>query len=350
MDVSLFDYELPEERIALRPARPRDAARMLVVREDGLLAHAAVRELPEYLRKGDMVVVNDSKVIPARLHARKPVSGTEGPAIELLLYKRTATDRFLALARPARKLQAGDRLQCDGFGARVFAKGDAGEVEIAFELAGSTLDTAIAAAGEMPLPPYIARRRPADLRDVQDYQTVFAMHEGSSAAPTAGLHFTLDLFARLADAEIAREQVTLHVGPGTFLPVNAPDTSKHRMHSERIRVSEQTVANVNAARSGGGRIVAVGTTSLRTLETAAAANGEVRAFDGETDLFITPGYRFKSVDVLLTNFHLPRSTLFMLVCAFAGLETMKRAYAAAIAENYRFYSYGDACLLFRPRA
>lgn len=344
MDVALFDYELPEERIALRPARPRDSARMLVVREDGSLAHATVRDLPDVLRKSDMLVVNDSKVIPARLHARK----AEGQAIELLLHKRTAPDRFEALARPARKLHPGDRLYIsETFGARVCGR-QGGDVEIAFDCSGADLDKVIAGAGEMPLPPYIARRRATDARDVADYQTIFAQHEGSSAAPTAGLHFTPELLARLDAAGIAREQVTLHVGPGTFLPVNEPDTSAHRMHSERIQVTAQTADRINAARDAGGRIIAVGTTALRTLETAADAQGVLGAWEGETDLFITPGYCFKAVDVLLTNFHLPRSTLFMLVAAFAGLETMKRAYAEAIAESYRFYSYGDASLLFRP--
>ena len=346
MDVTLFDYELPEERIALRPASPRDSARMLVVTEDGSLAHAIVRELPEYLRVGDVLVVNDSKVIPARLRARK----TEGLAVELLLHRRTAPDRFLALARPARKLRPGDRLYVgDETRAEVCSR-NGGELEIAFDIAGAALDAAIARAGEMPLPPYIARRRAADARDVADYQTIFAVNEGSSAAPTAGLHFTPELLARLAATGVQRETVTLHVGPGTFLPVNESDTSAHRMHSERIHLDADVAARINAAQRAGGRIVAVGTTALRTLETAADAEGTLHAFDGETDLFITPGYRFRCVDVLLTNFHLPRSTLFMLVAAFAGLETMKRAYAAAIAGSYRFYSYGDASLLFRPAA
>jgi S-adenosylmethionine:tRNA ribosyltransferase-isomerase len=348
MDVSLFDYDLPPERIALRPASPRDSARMLVVGENGSLAHAHVRELPEILHKGDLLVVNDSKVIPARLHGKKIAPDSRGPVVELLLHRRTAPERFLALARPARKLHAGDRLQFDGLTAGICAR-NGGEVELAFDVAGGALDAAIARTGEMPLPPYIARRRRADVHDVQDYQTVFARHEGSSAAPTAGLHFTPELLARLAATGIAHEQVTLHVGPGTFLPVNATDTAAHRMHSEWIHITGETAGRINAARHGGGRIVAVGTTALRTLETAADADGTLGAYNGETDLFITPGYRFKSVHMLLTNFHLPRSTLFMLVCAFAGLETMTRAYAAAIAADYRFYSYGDACLLFRPR-
>ncbi|HEX3430995.1 MAG TPA: tRNA preQ1(34) S-adenosylmethionine ribosyltransferase-isomerase QueA [Rhizomicrobium sp.] len=348
MDVSLFDFDLPEERIALRPASPRDSARMLVVREDGSLTHARVRNLPEFLRQGDLIVINDSKVIPARLHGRKVVADADGPAIELLLYRRTAPNRFLALARPARKLHPGDRLQLEGFAAEVCAR-QRSELEIAFDIKGAALDAAIARTGEMPLPPYIARRRPADARDVQDYQTVFAAREGSSAAPTAGLHFTPELLATLEQSGVAREQVTLHVGPGTFLPVTATETAEHRMHSEWVQIGAETAKRINADRARGGRIVAVGTTALRTIETAAEANGTVHSYEGESALFITPGYRFKTVDVLLTNFHLPRSTLFMLVCAFCGLQTMKRAYAAAIAENYRFYSYGDACLLFRRR-
>lgn len=347
MDVSLFDYDLPGERIALRPASPRDSARLLVVRADGSFVHTHVRDLPEFLLAGDLLVLNDSKVIAARLRARK---GADGRTVELLLHKRIAPDRFLALARPARKLSAGDELIISNkVGSRVIANRGAGEMELAFTLAGAALDDAIARIGEMPLPPYIARRRPADARDASDYQTVFAAHEGSSAAPTAGLHFTPELLARLDSAGIAREQITLHVGPGTFLPVNVADTAEHRMHSEWLRLAPEVAARIKAARVRGGRIVAVGTTSLRTLETAADAEGSVRPSEGETDLFITPGYRFKAVDILLTNFHLPRSTLFMLVCAFAGVDTMKRAYAEAIATGYRFYSYGDACLLFRAK-
>jgi S-adenosylmethionine:tRNA ribosyltransferase-isomerase len=348
MDASLFDFDLPEDRIALRPASPRDSARMLVVRPDGSLQHAQVRDLPEFLRAGDVLVANDSRVIAARLRARK---GADGAAIELLLHKRTAPDRYLALARPARKLAAGDALIISSdFAARVLARRETGDVELGFEISGAALDAAIAAHGEMPLPPYIARRRPTDERDAQDYQTVFAAEEGSAAAPTAGLHFTPELLARLAAMEIHRAEVTLHVGLGTFLPVNAEDTAAHRMHSEWARLTRETADRINAARVAGGRIVAVGTTALRTLETAAAADGTVSAFEGETDIFITPGYRFRAVDVLLTNFHLPRSTLFMLVSAFSGLDAMKRAYAEAIAEGYRFYSYGDACLLFRGPA
>lgn len=345
MDVSLFDFDLPEDRIALRPASPRDNARMLVVRPDGSREHAHVRDLPDFLRAGDLLIANDSKVIAARLHARK---GASGPAIELLLHKRIAADRYLALARPARKLAAGDELIIsDGFVARVIARHEAGEVEVGFHVAGAALDAAVAEYGEMPLPPYIARRRPTDARDAKDYQTVFAAEDGSAAAPTAGLHFTPELLARIATTGIAREQITLHVGLGTFQPVSTEDTSEHRMHSEWLRLAPATAAKINATRMAGGRVVAVGTTSLRTVETAADPNGMVHPFEGETDIFITPGYEFRAVDVLLTNFHLPRSTLFMLVSAFAGLDTMKRAYAEAIAAGYRFYSYGDSCLLFR---
>ena len=351
MDVSLFDFELPEEHIALRPISPRDSARMLVVHADGTLRHAKVRDLPDFLQRGDVLVVNDTKVIPARLHGRRlPREGAPGGGakVELLLHKRVSPDRFGAFARPAKKLIVGDGLQLGAtLAATVMARGAGGEVEIRFDRGGAELDTAIAREGEMPLPPYIAGKRKPDAQDASDYQTVFAHKDGSVAAPTAGLHFTPDLFARLEDKGIGRETVTLHVGAGTFLPVTASNTNQHRMHAEWATVSESTAGHLNAARESGGRIAAVGTTSLRTLETAAGEDRVFRPFSGETDLFITPGYRFKSAEILLTNFHLPRSTLFMLVCAFAGLETMQRAYAEAISEGYRFYSYGDACLLFR---
>ena len=351
MDVSLFDFDLPEDRIALRPAHPRDSARMLVVGADGALEHAHVRDLPGILRAGDALVLNDTKVVPARLHGRRAaragVAG-DGPKIEVLLHKRVSPNRFLAFARPARKLGVGDPVYLgQTLAATVIARGEAGEVELEFALSGAALDAAIAREGEMPLPPYIAGKRETDARDRSDYQTVFAQHEGSVAAPTAGLHFTPELFERLRTKEVSRESVTLHVGPGTFLPVSVSDTSQHEMHSERARLSAQTAGRLNAARQAGGRIVATGTTALRTLESAADADGTIREFAGDTAIFITPGYRFRTADILLTNFHLPRSTLFMLVSAFAGTETMKRAYAEAIRENYRFYSYGDACLLFR---
>ena len=353
MDVSLFDFDLPEELIALRPAEPRDSARLLVVHADGHFAHAQVRDLPQFLQRGDIMVVNDTKVIQARLRGVRVRGGlgekTEAK-VELLLHRRTAPDRFLAFARPAKKLHPGDALYLGAsIAANVVARGEAGEVEIAFALSGARLDAAIAAEGETPLPPYIAGKRKADARDAADYQTIYAREKGSVAAPTAGLHFTPALFHRLAEAGVERASVTLHVGPGTFLPVAVADTAAHKMHAETAVLSRETADRLNAVRAQGGRIVAVGTTSLRTLESAAAPDGAIHPMARETDIFITPGYAFRTAEVLLTNFHLPRSTLFMLVAAFAGLDTMKRAYAEAIAERYRFYSYGDACLLFRGR-
>jgi S-adenosylmethionine:tRNA ribosyltransferase-isomerase len=352
MDVAQFDFDLADDRIALRPASPRDAARMLVVGADGAMVHAHVSDLPGYLRAGDVLVANDTKVIQARLHGRRlPREGhsSGGPKVEVLLHKRLGEGRYRGFARPARKLEPGDVLALgETLQARVVLRSEGGEIEIAFSVRGTELDTAIAREGETPLPPYIAGKRAVDARDVDDYQTAFAKHEGSVAAPTAGLHFTQQLLARLEAAGIRREMVTLHVGAGTFLPVSVDNTAGHKMHSEWAEISQSTADAINAARISGGAIVAVGTTSLRTLESAADENGRVGSFAGETDIFITPGYRFRTADVLLTNFHLPRSTLFMLVCAFCGIDTMKRAYAEAIAEHYRFYSYGDACLLFRP--
>jgi S-adenosylmethionine:tRNA ribosyltransferase-isomerase len=353
MDVSEFDFELPEALIALRPAAPRDSARMLVVYADGTCEHGRVSDLPRFLHAGDALVVNDTKVIRARLHGRRaPRPGVEGsgPGIEVTLHKRGAPDRFRAFAKPARKLAAGDRVSLgQSLEAEVTERGEGGEIELRFTLEGAALDAAIAREGEMPLPPYIAGRRAPDSRDAADYQTMFARQSGSVAAPTAGLHFTGELVGRLAAQGIERETVTLHVGAGTFLPVTAADTADHKMHPEFAVLTEETASRLNAVHKKGGRIAAVGTTSLRTLESAADDDGELHAFTGETRLFITPGYRFRAADILLTNFHLPRSTLFMLVCAFAGTETMKRAYREAIARRYRFYSYGDACLLFRPR-
>ena len=351
MRVDLFDYHLPEERVALRPVSPRDAARLLVVREDGTREHGRMRDLPDLLRAGDALVLNDTKVIPARFVARRGPRDAQGAGaeIEVTLHKRIAPDRFLAFVRPAKRLRPEDKLElAPGLVASVVARNE-GEVELAFDLAGAALDQAIAAKGAMPLPPYIASRREPDTRDYSDYQTIYAAEPGSVAAPTAGLHFTDELFARLSAKDIARESVTLNVGAGTFLPVTTDDTSGHKMHAEWTTLSGETASALNEARARGGRIVAVGTTALRTLETAAGDDGRLHAFAGETSLFITPGYRFKAVDVLLTNFHLPCSTLFMLVCAFSGTEVMQAAYKEAIAERYRFYSYGDACLLFRPK-
>ncbi len=350
MHVDQFDFDLPEELIALRPADPRDSARMLVVHADGHIEHATVRDLPYRLAAHDTLVLNDSKVIPARLYGRR-LGRTSEPKVEVLLHKRLAPNRFLAFARPARKLAPGDQLALGTtIGADVLARGEGGEVDLQFTLEGAALDAAIAAEGEMPLPPYIAGKRKADAHDIADYQTVYARVDGSVAAPTAGLHFTPALFEALSARGVRRESVTLHVGPGTFLPVSAADTAQHKMHPEWATLTGETAARLHRARSAGGQIGAVGTTSLRTLESAATQNGMLRPFAGETDIFITPGFRFRTAEVLLTNFHLPRSTLFMLVSAFCGLDTMRAAYAEAIKERYRFYSYGDACLLFRePR-
>ena len=348
MDVSLFDFELPEAQIALRPAMPRDSARLMVVHGDGRIEHRQIGDLPDYLRAGDALLVNDTKVIPARLRGQRLREA--GPAqIEILLHRRLSADTYSVLARPARKLAVGDALAFGDLKAQVTARGEAGEAEIRFALGGGGLDSAIAAAGEMPLPPYIAGKRKADAQDASDYQTVFAREQGSVAAPTAGLHFTPALFAGLQAKGVTREAVTLHVGLGTFLPVTADDTAGHRMHAERALLDAATAARLNAVHGASGRIAAVGTTSLRTLESATGEGGVIGAFDGDTDIFITPGYRFRAADLLLTNFHLPRSTLFMLVSAFMGLDVMQRAYAEAIAQGYRFYSYGDACLLMPAR-
>ncbi len=358
MRTDLFDFELPRERIALRPLAPRDAARLLVVRPGASpeLEDRAVRDLPELLRAGDAVVVNDTKVIPARLTGRRLGRGGVQPEIEATLHRRLDGARWRAFVRPARRLVAGDVLRFGDEGkvcflgqldATVEEKGEGGEVTLAFAFHGPVLDQAVDERGAMPLPPYIAARRAPDARDRVDYQTIFAQAEGSVAAPTAGLHFTDALTARLAERGIGLHKVTLHVGAGTFLPVQAADTAGHRMHPEQGSVSRDVADALNRARAAGGRIVAVGSTSLRLIESASSEAGVVGPFAGETGLFITPGYRFRAADVVLTNFHLPRSTLFMLVAAFCGLDLVKRAYAHAIGAGYRFYSYGDACLLFR---
>jgi S-adenosylmethionine:tRNA ribosyltransferase-isomerase len=350
-----FDFALPPERIALRPARPRDAARLLVVRSAAeKFADRTVSDLPDLLRPGDQLVVNDTKVIAAQLHGRR-LGRPPKAKIAATLIKRLDGARWQALVKPARQLRPGDTVRFGDEGgvcflgmldATVEAKGESGEIVFAFAFHGPALDQAIAERGAMPLPPYIAARRPADDDDRSDYQTVFAREEGAVAAPTAGLHFTAALTARLAESGIGLNRVTLHVGAGTFLPVRSDDAGEHRMHAEYGHLGADTAAALNAARAADGRIVAVGTTSLRLLESAARPDGTLAPFAGETSLFILPGYRFRAVDVLLTNFHLPRSTLFMLVAAFSGLDTMKRAYAHALSTGYRFYSYGDACLLF----
>lgn len=354
MRVDLFDFDLPEERIALRPARPRDAARLLVVRPGERLDDHHVRDLPDLLAAGDVLVLNDTKVIPAELHGER-IRGASATPVSVTLFEWVDPSRWKAFARPGRRFAPGDRLRFGaptegacliaGLDATVEKKGEAGEVLIRFDLASPVLDEAIHAIGHMPLPPYIAGRRAEDKADHADYQTVFAANEGAVAAPTAGLHFTEGLFARLDAAGVETRTVTLHVGPGTFLPVKAEDTAAHRMHAEWGAISEETAAALNRARGRGSRIVAVGTTSLRILESAATEEGTIEAFSAETSIFITPGYRFRAVDLLLTNFHLPRSTLFMLVSAFSGRETMLAAYRHAIEAGYRFYSYGDACLL-----
>jgi S-adenosylmethionine:tRNA ribosyltransferase-isomerase len=357
MRVELFDFELPDGRIALRPAVPRDSARLLVVRPDAPLADRTVRDLPDLLRPGDALVVNDTKVIAARLSGLR-VRGEAAARVEITLHRREGADRWRAFARPAKRLAVGDRIRfgeaaesaaCElaRLDAEVEKRGEGGDVLLRFAFAGPVLDEAIARFGETPLPPYIAGKRPADERDRLDYQTVFAAAEGAVAAPTAGLHFTDELLDRLDHRGVSRDAVTLHVGAGTFLPVKADDTAEHRMHPEWGEVRPEVAAALNETRAAGGRVVAVGTTALRLLESTAREDGTVAPFAGETDVFITPGYRFRAVDALLTNFHLPRSTLFMLVSAFAGLDRMRDAYAHAIRTGYRFYSYGDASLLFR---
>jgi S-adenosylmethionine:tRNA ribosyltransferase-isomerase len=351
----LFDYHLPEALIALRPVAPRDAARLLVVdpAREPHIADRMVLDLPQLLRPGDALVFNDTKVIAAELEGMRR-RGEAAARVAVTLIGRERPDRWQALARPAKRLRPGDRIVfgtedetclAGRLAATVEARGEEGQVTLRFELADAALDQAIHMLGNMPLPPYIASRRPADAQDRSDYQTVFARAEGAVAAPTAGLHFTDRLLAALAERGISSHFVTLHVGPGTFLPVRSADTGDHRMHAERGTVADETADALNAVKARGGRIVAIGTTSLRLLESASCERGELRPFAAETSLFITPGYRFRFVDRLLTNFHLPRSTLFMLVASFSGLGLMKRAYAHAVAGGYRFYSYGDACLL-----
>jgi S-adenosylmethionine:tRNA ribosyltransferase-isomerase len=357
MRTDLFDFELHPASIALRPANPRDSARMLVVQPGAALRDQTVADLPQWLEPGDQIVVNDTKVIAAQLTGRRIGRGAE-PKIEATLIKRLDGSRWQALVKPAKKLTQGDIVRFGNEGkvcllghldAQVEAKGDEGEITLSFSFHGPALDQAVADLGSPPLPPYIASKRTPDERDATDYQTMFAANEGAVAAPTAGLHFTPALEAALRARGVGIHRLTLHVGAGTFLPVKVKDTAEHKMHSEWGMISPETAAALNDAHAAGGRIVAVGTTSLRLLESAAAKDGTIKPFAGDTAIFITPGYRFRAVDILLTNFHLPRSTLFMLVSAFCGLDTVKQAYAHAIAGGYRFYSYGDACLLLRAR-
>jgi len=340
MRVDLFDFELPQDLIALRPAVPRDSARMMVVRGEGAFADRLVRDLPDLLEAGDLLVFNDTRVIPAQLEGRR------GEArIGATLHKRIDLRRWQAFVRNAKRLREGDRIE---FGADVTviaeARHDDGSFTLAFE-GEEPVEVLLERAGRMPLPPYIAQRRETDERDRADYQTMFAARDGAVAAPTAALHFTPELLARLEQRGIATETLTLHVGAGTFLPVKAEDTDEHRMHAEWGRIDAATADRLNAARQSGRRVIAVGTTSLRLLESAAGEDGTIHAFEGDTAIFITPGYAFRAIDGLMTNFHLPKSTLFMLVSALMGRERMQAAYAHAIAEKYRFYSYGDSSLL-----
>lgn len=356
MRVDLFDFELPQELIALRPVEPRDSARLLVVPPDGALDDRIVRDLPSLLKPGDALVVNDTRVIHARLSGKR-LRGGLSAGVEATLIERVDAARWRALMRPAKKLHVGDlvRFGHDGQGARlsnaleahVEARGEEGEITLCFEVSGAALDEAIEAAGDMPLPPYIAGKRAPDARDENDYQTIYATEPGAVAAPTAGLHFTPELMAALQTMGVTLHRVTLHVGAGTFLPVKAEETQDHRMHAEFARLDADVAQALNETRARGGRIVAVGTTALRTLESAALPDGTLAPHAAQTSIFIKPGYSFRATDLLITNFHLPRSTLFMLVSAFCGLERMQAAYAHAIANGYRFYSYGDASLLYR---
>lgn len=349
MNITDFDFSLPDELIALRPVVQRDRARLLVIHPDGLLEHAHFGDLPAYLRSGDLLVVNDSRVDPVRLAGRRLArdSAVTEVEVELTLHRRLGPGRFVALAKPARRLKSGDRLVLARSVTAVVVAREAGDVTLEFDAVGSELDRLLEDQGDMPLPPYIATRRAPDRQDKADYQTVYADRSGSIAAPTAGLHFTSGLLHRMQSAGIERASLTLHVGLGTFLPVTETDITGHRMHGEMVEITPETASRINAKRAAGGRIVAVGTTVLRSLESAVDSTGEVHAMSRETDIFITPGHRFRTAQALVTNFHLPRSTLFMLVSAFMGVEIMQAAYAEAIREKYRFYSYGDACLLLR---
>ena len=341
MRVDLFDFDLPKDRIADHPAEPRDASRLLVVPRDGPFKDAVFRDLPDYLRSGDVLVINDTRVFPARLTGRKGAG-----KVEVILTRMLTENQWQALARPARKLKPGTTVEfAEGFSAEVVKKGEAGEVTLAFKTGGRSMMELLDRHGTMPLPPYIDRKAGADPADRDDYQTIYAEHTGAVAAPTAGLHFTDDLLQRIETMGVKLVQVTLHVGIGTFMPVKTDDTDDHVMHAEWGEVSAASAATINQARAEGGRVVAVGTTSVRLIESAADDAARIQPFSGDTALFLLPGSRFKAVDLMITNFHLPRSTLFMLVSAFSGTERMKAAYAHAIQADYRFYSYGDACLL-----
>jgi S-adenosylmethionine:tRNA ribosyltransferase-isomerase len=345
MRLADFDFALPRELIAERPAEPREAARLLLLPAAGGLIDRHIADLPTLVRPGDLFVFNDTKVIPARLVGRRGQA-----TVEITLAHDRGGGAWGVYAKGARRLRPGDRIEfAEDFSAEVVGKHPAGEVTLRFECEGPAFHAALMRYGAMPLPPYIKRPRGGDARDRADYQTIFARAEGAVAAPTAGLHFTPALLAALAARGVAWTTVTLHVGPGTFLPIKVDDPRAHPMHAEWGLISPEAAARINEARMRGGRIVAVGTTSLRLLETAADAMGAVQPFNGETRLFILPGYQFRAIDLLLTNFHLPRSTLFMLAASLAGLDRIKSAYAHAIAARYRFFSYGDACLIEAPQ-
>ncbi len=342
MKTSRFDFELPRKFIAEKPVFPRDSARLLHISDS--LDNMRMQDLPSLLRAGDMMVFNNTRVIPACLNGYKNAT-----KISVTLHKRLHNSDggvWKVFAKPVRKLKVGDKFTVSGnFHAEIIAKGEGGEITLKFNVSGKQFDELLAEHGEPPLPPYITKKREVTDSDKQSYQTIYAKEDGAVAAPTAGLHFTEELFAVLDGRGVKCSFVTLHVGAGTFLPVKVEDTDEHKMHSEFYTISQETADEINDARENGGRIIAVGTTSMRVLESVADENGKLHADSGETDIFITPGYKFRAVDLLLTNFHLPRSTLFMLVCAFAGMEKMQAAYRHAIAEEYRFYSYGDACLI-----
>ena len=351
MRVSDFDFDLPEKLIALHPAEPRDSARLLVVDPAKGLSDRHIPDLLTLLQPGDVLVVNDTRVLPAELRGSR-IRGENRASVSFNLHKRVDAHTWRAFARPAKRLAILDRLElgngeADALTARVAGKGDTGEITLEFDLGGAALDEAIKSHGAMPLPPYIGAKRGIEERDKIDYQTVYAAEDGAVAAPTAGLHFTESLLQQLTERGVTIERVTLHVGAGTFLPMKVDDTDDHVMHAEWGEIDQATVERIRAKKALGGRVIAVGTTSLRLLETAARATGTLQPFIGDTDIFITPGFRFRAVDVLMTNFHLPKSTLFMLVSAFAGMDTMRGAYEHAIAEGYRFYSYGDSSLLIR---
>ncbi len=344
MNITEFDFVLPPDCIAQHPARPRDIARLLHMTRDGL-SDRVVRDLPELLRAGDILVANDTRVIPAQLTARRGAA-----RIGITLDRPRPDGAWHALARNARRLHVGDALRFDGadqLTATVQQRDPDGGVVLSFNLSDEAFAAALARAGALALPPYIARPQGPLPQDMTDYQTIFAARAGAVAAPTAGLHFTPALLKALQARGVHRVTLTLHVGAGTFLPVRGDDITRHRIHAERAEITTEAADTINAARASGGRVVAIGTTCVRLLETAVATDGRIRSFSGDTELFILPGYRFRATDLLLTNFHLPRSTLFMLVCAFAGTARMRAAYAHAINTGYRFYSYGDACLLER---